>query len=117
MVAGSTQFFANKQGHAKVIKRLSLLPCRLFAASCICEDACSTNKHENCNNKIRTESEIPNGLSGSITLFMNTLIKLSWLSCSGAGGPPISLSASPRSNEIENDGTMTYCKILALSSC
>ena len=83
----------------------------LLAASCTCGAACSTNKEENCNNNIRTASEFPNGFSGSITLLMNTLTTLSGLSWSGAGGPPISFSPSPFSNEYWKHGNRTYCMI------
>jgi len=83
----------------------------LLAASWIWCEACSTRSDENCSSNILTASEVPNGLSGSMTLLINTLMMLSGFSWSGDGGPPISLSPSSRSNEMAKHGISTYCKI------
>lgn len=92
----------------------SVIYCRgsyLLAASCTCGAACSTRRDENCSNNILTASEFPNGLSGSITLLMNTLTMLSGLSWSGWAGPPISFSPSFASNDCWKHGSKTYCII------
>jgi len=74
-------------------------------------DACSTSNDENWSSSILTASDVPNGLSGSITLLMKTLMMLSGFSWSGDGGPPIRRSPSSRSNEIAKHGISTYCRI------
>jgi len=83
----------------------------LLAASWMWCEACSTRSDENWSSRIRTASEVPNGLSGSMTLLMNMLMMLSGFSWSGDGGPPISLSPSSRSNEVAKHGISTYCRI------
>ena len=78
--------------------------------------ACSTSSEENCSSSILTASDIPNGLSGSIMLLMNTLITLSGLSWSGDGEPPINCSPSPFSNEFKKHGMMISCKIYKMQA-
>ena len=91
-----------------LINKLTKSISYLLAASCTCGAACSTSNEENCSNSILTESEFPNGFSGSMTLLMNTLTTLSGLSWSGAGGPPISFSPSPLSKECWKHGRRMY---------
>ena len=83
----------------------------LLAASWIWCEACSTSSDENWSSNIRTASEVPNGLSGSMTLLMKTLMMFSGFSWSGDGGPPINLSPSSRSKEMAKQGISTYCRI------
>jgi len=83
----------------------------LLAASWMWCDACSTSSDENWSSSIRTASDVPNGLSGSMTLLMKTLTMLSGFSWSGDGGPPINRSPSSRSNEMAKQGISTYCRI------
>ena len=71
-------------------------------------EACSTKREENWRSRILTASDVPNGLSGSMTRLMKTLMTLSLLSWSGAGTPPISLSPSPFSKEFAKLG-MRIC--------
>lgn len=54
----------------------SLVPWRLFAASWMWGEACSTSRQENWSSRIRTESELPNGFSGSITWKTNADMSL-----------------------------------------
>ena len=53
----------------------------------------------------------PNGLSGLMTLLINTLIMFSSLSCSGSGAPPNSSSPLPSSKVAVNMGISIYCRI------
>ena len=83
----------------------------LLAASWMWDEACSTSRDENCSSRMRTASEVPKGLSGSMMRLMKWLMTLSSLSCSGAGGPPTRRSPSPRSKDAWKQGIKTYCRI------
>ena len=53
-------------------------------------------------------TEDPNGLSGLMTLLINTLMMLSSLSCSGSGAPPKRSSPFPSSKVVVNIGIKMY---------
>ena len=59
----------------------------------------------------------PNGLSGLMTLLINTLIMFSSLSCSGSGAPPNSSSPLPSSKVAVNMGISIYCRIYGVCVC
>ena len=100
-MAGSTQILRRRQGHAYVISRRSLSPCFLFEALWMCGAPRSTSRQLNCRSRMRTASEVPKGLSGSMMWLMKVETTFSGLSWSGAGGLPISASPSPASKLIE----------------
>ncbi len=63
------------------------------------------------NTLVRKLTDDPKGLSGLMTLLINTLIIFSSLSCSGSGAPPSNSSPLPSSNVAVNMGIRMYCKI------
>lgn len=62
---------------------------------------------------MRTASLSEKGFSALMILLMKTLTRLSGESASGEGGVPISSSPSPFSKQVEKEGMMMNCSILA----